>query len=78
MVAVLELVECLCFFVKSKKKESLFTPITPPVEIFSFDLSCRKAPISFKDQSVVSVDAINEGNNMFLLFFFFITLFKLV
>ena len=39
-----------------------FTPVTPPLQVFEFDLACKDGPIPLTDQSVITLPAIASGN----------------
>ncbi|XP_023340534.1 protein arginine N-methyltransferase 7 isoform X2 [Eurytemora carolleeae] len=45
----------------SELDETLFTPLSPPTQVFHFDLACRSAPIPTKETTQNRFEAINSG-----------------
>jgi len=45
----------------SQMKESDYVALSHPIQVFDFDLACRKGPIPSKDQSIIEFKALNTG-----------------
>jgi len=45
----------------SQLDETLFTPLSPPVQVFSFDLACRDGPMPHTQTDVQKFTALNSG-----------------
>ena len=41
-----------------------FSPVSDPVQVFTFDLACRDGPIPVNDQSVVTLTANSSGGKI--------------
>jgi len=45
----------------SELDETLFTPLSPPMQVFEFDLACYSAPIKKNDKNLQKFKALNSG-----------------